>query len=1006
MKTKNILTAVAAFCLLLCGYTGTQAQCTYDNTIFLTWDASTQLVNVSDQVSSLCTYGGEYNRVTNMVAGNTYRISTCTNTAFDTQITIFTAGGGSVVAYDDDNCGLQTEIFFTPGTSGDYDIQINEFNCITNTTCMDMVVELVAVGSGVGCSAVGSQWPTSTLTPTGSWQTASTIVYGGDYSLYNVTAGSVYEWSYCVADGGDCSFDSELTLYNNANLSNGLAYADDVCGDDAKLTWTATFTGVARVITHEFSCATNSIGSTLRYRSASGGAPVNDLCAAAISLSTSPTCNPVNGTTQGATQSLPGVLCDGFTSSAALDVWYSFVADNTTATVTVVGSSDIDAVVEVLTGACGSQTNFDCADATLSGGTETLSLSGLTIGNTYYVRVYDWGTTLSTTFTFNICVVSTPAGVANDNCSGATTLTVGTGECNPVAGSVAGATASSNPSCGTGTPDDDVWYKFVATGPVTIVDVLGSSSFDAVVEVFYGTDCNSLTSLGCIDGSLDGEIESVEITGLITGETIWIRVYDYYSGAPPTTDFTICVFNPCAVTVPIGAIAETEVCGEDLNGGCNMLTPAYQDITCGQTVQGTMWADTSLRDTDWYRFTVASNTTVTWTAAAEMPFGIALVDITDCNTPVVLTNGGSLTFGSACTSINVSMALTPGTYVAFIAPDDFNYYVCSAGLYNEYWATLTMSTTTPVITPSGATTFCTGGSVTLNSSAATSYLWTPGGATTQSITANATGSYSVAVTDANGCGPVTSSPVSVTVNQNPVPVVSAGGSTTFCEGGSVTLTSTTADSYVWSPNGETTQAITATASGTYSVNATVSGCSGSSTTTTVTVNQNPSASFTFVQNDPTIDFTGSASGGNPGYNYDWDFGDGNTGSGATTSHTYVTPSTYNVELCVTDANNCVNCTTQTVTILTIGIETADVEELNIFPNPATDLLNITFSSSTSSNIEVKLMNSNGQLLFSEMLSQFTGNYTKQLDISAFAAGNYMLQVVTEKGITNRKIMIK
>ena len=95
--------------------TGATAQCTYNNNIYLTWDASTQLVNVADQVSSVCTYAGEMNRVTNMIAGNTYRISTCTNTAFDTQITIFTAGGGTQVAYSDDDCGTQTEIFFTPG---------------------------------------------------------------------------------------------------------------------------------------------------------------------------------------------------------------------------------------------------------------------------------------------------------------------------------------------------------------------------------------------------------------------------------------------------------------------------------------------------------------------------------------------------------------------------------------------------------------------------------------------------------------------------------------------------------------------------------------------------------------------------------------------------------------------------------------------------------------------------------------------------------------------------
>ncbi len=290
--------------------TPASAQCTYNNTIFLTWDASTSLVNLNDQVSSGCTYGGEYNRVLNMVAGNTYRISTCTNTAFDTQITIFTAGGGTQVAYDDDNCGTQTEIFFTPGTSGDYDIQINEYNCQTNTTCMDLVVELTGIAASVGCTSAGNNYPTGTFTPNTSWQTASTLIYGGEYSLYNVTAGTVYEWSFCTADGGIAGYDSELTLFNNANLATGLAYADDVCDvDDAKISWTATFTGVARVKANQYNCATNSTASTLVYRSVGATPPVNDNCAGAIDLSPATTCNALTGTVANATQSMAALLC-------------------------------------------------------------------------------------------------------------------------------------------------------------------------------------------------------------------------------------------------------------------------------------------------------------------------------------------------------------------------------------------------------------------------------------------------------------------------------------------------------------------------------------------------------------------------------------------------------------------------------------------------------------------------------------------------------------------------
>ena len=145
----------------------------------------------------------------------------------------------------------------------------------------------------------------------------------------------------------------------------------------------------------------------------------------------------------------------------------------------------------------------------------------------------------------------------------------------------------------------------------------------------------------------------------------------------------------------------------------------------------------------------------------------------------------------------------------------------------------------PVVTADGPLTFCAGETVVLTSSEAATYVWSPGGELTQSITVSASGDYSVWVMDAKGCEG-TSAPVSVVVNNNPVPVVSANGPTEFCMGGSVVLTSTDAASYVWSPNGETTQSITVAEQGTYFVTVTdANGCVGISNPVAVTVNPNP-----------------------------------------------------------------------------------------------------------------------------------------------------------------------
>jgi gliding motility-associated-like protein len=145
---------------------------------------------------------------------------------------------------------------------------------------------------------------------------------------------------------------------------------------------------------------------------------------------------------------------------------------------------------------------------------------------------------------------------------------------------------------------------------------------------------------------------------------------------------------------------------------------------------------------------------------------------------------------------------------------------------------------TPTITAAGLTAFCAGGSVTLTSSPGSTYLWS-NGATTQSINVASSGSYSVLITNAGGCKSAFSVASIVTVNALSVtPTITTSGTTTFCAGGSVTLTSSSGSAYLWS-NGEITRSITVTAAGNYTVKLTNSNGCQSAVSASAVVNVNP-----------------------------------------------------------------------------------------------------------------------------------------------------------------------
>ncbi|MBN1599306.1 MAG: gliding motility-associated C-terminal domain-containing protein, partial [Bacteroidales bacterium] len=214
------------------------------------------------------------------------------------------------------------------------------------------------------------------------------------------------------------------------------------------------------------------------------------------------------------------------------------------------------------------------------------------------------------------------------------------------------------------------------------------------------------------------------------------------------------------------------------------------------------------------------------------------------------------------------------------------------GCQNSDAADLTVNAL-PTVDLGADQTICADGSATFDAGAGFSaYSWSTGDAT-QSITVNTAGTYSVTVTDVNGC----QNSDETILNINTLPVVDLGADQTICADDSVTFDAGVGFSiYEWS-TGSTMQIITVNTTNTYSVTVTdVNGCQMNGSVT-LTVNALPAVD---LGADRTICADGSAvlDAGDGFSAYSWSTGD------ASQAVTVNTAGTYSVT--VTDANGCQN----------------------------------------------------------------------------------------------------
>ncbi|MBC7696449.1 MAG: T9SS type A sorting domain-containing protein [Burkholderiales bacterium] len=288
--------------------------------------------------------------------------------------------------------------------------------------------------------------------------------------------------------------------------------------------------------------------------------PTNNNCSTATpfpAVPTNGTCsNLLNQYTTGASNSnvTPSGACTTNGGTPDDDVWFSFVATSTSQLLSATYvSGNTDVYWQVFSGNCGgTMTAILCTDNNAGG-----IITGLTIGNTYFIRLYTWSSTGGTSQ--NICIAAPPPPPSNDNCAGATAFPVvpTTGACATLTNQSTNAATNSSvtPSgactSNSGTPDDDVWFSFVATSTTQILSATYvSGASDIYWQVFSGICGGTMTSLLCTDNNAGGTI-----TGLTVNQTYYVRLFTWSSAVITTQNICIAAppppppnDDPCAAT--------------------------------------------------------------------------------------------------------------------------------------------------------------------------------------------------------------------------------------------------------------------------------------------------------------------------------------------------------------------------------------------------------------------------------------------------------------------------
>jgi len=884
------------------------------------------------------------------------------------------------------------------------------------------------------------------------WQLNGANIAGATSSTYSATAAG----SYTVVATGSCGSVTSSPI----NVTASSVSASITGNTTVPTGGTTTLTAQPSGMTYSWSNGATSQSITV----GAGSYTVTVTNTQGCTSSANATVSENAGCTPSVNASNGGVICNGGSITLSLTNASSFTsfqwqlnganiagATSSTYSATAAGSYTV-----VATGSCGAVTsspiNVTASSVSASitgnttvptGGTTTLTAqpSGMT---------YSWSNG-STSQSITVGVGSYSVTVTNTqgcNSTANTTVSENAG-CSPAVSVSNGGVACNGGSVSlslTNLTDATSWQWFkdgVSISGATTTAYSASAAGDYTIQV-TSPSCGTVTSSPVA-------VSTSSITASITGNTVVPSGGTTTLTAQPSGASSYSWSNGAtsqSVTVGAGSysvtVTNTQGCSSTTSttvttNSCNLTASIKATSNGGGSITLTASPDGMT-----YQWSEGQTTqSITETPTASKTYTVVVTNSNNCSSTATYTfnyNGGSS--GKHIIKASGSTSFCEGNSIVLTGP---------AGYDSYYWEPSKSTTQSISISPSvgnyvygltaiNATTIeydtihvevfpkptagidaiqNNDGSWTLTAKPqGLKYLWS-NGATTNSITVTNQSTYTVTVTNNNGCSSQAS--YQVVGCTTSAPNITNTGGTAICGKDTIKLSATSASSgnWQWYKDGnaianETNNTYDATAPGKYSVDL-IASC-GSKMSNIISITQGTGLTGDFSISPNPVDFGGLAelsANVNGASVYNWSFGDGDVAnnSSMTVKHYYYTPGILTIKLTAISSEGCKLDLQKTIEVKTDNSATPPTTidgdyKLNIFPSPYHDRLYITFKLKKDSKVVVHVVNPAGGVIKKIELSGKMGNNKFQLlGMEALNSNvTYLFKVFIEGKIYHDKIL--